>query len=65
MDIKIVNGVVSAEHLHIFASIPPHVAVSEFVKKVKGRSSIRFYKRGYQCPLATSIRYSGLFKKTY
>ena len=39
MDIKIVNGVVSAEHLHIFASIPPHVAVSEFVKKAKGRSS--------------------------
>jgi putative transposase len=39
MDIKIVNGVISAEHLHIFASIPPHVAVSEFVKKAKGRSS--------------------------
>lgn len=39
MDIKIINGVVSAEHLHIFVSIPPHVAVSEFVKKAKGRSS--------------------------
>jgi putative transposase len=39
MGIKIVNGVVSAEHLHIFVSIPPHVTVSEFVKKAKGRSS--------------------------
>jgi putative transposase len=39
MDIKIINGVVSAEHLHIFVSIPPYVAVSEFVKKAKGRSS--------------------------
>ena len=39
MGVKIVNGVLSAEHIHIFAEIPPHVAVSEFVKKAKGRSS--------------------------
>ena|SRR5215207_4174144 len=39
MDIKIVNGVLSADHIHIFASIPPHICVSDFVKKAKGRSS--------------------------
>ena len=41
MDIKIVNGVLSADHIHIFASIPPHVSVSDFVKRAKGRSSRR------------------------
>jgi len=39
MGIKLVNGVLSAEHIHIFADIPPHISVSEFVKKAKGRSS--------------------------
>ena len=39
MDIKIVNGVLSSDHIHVFVSIPPHIAVSEFVKKAKGRSS--------------------------
>ena len=39
MSIKIENGVISSDHLHIFVSIPPHTAVSEFVQKAKGRSS--------------------------
>jgi putative transposase len=39
MGIKIVNGVLSSDHIHIFASIPPHISVSEFVKVAKGRSS--------------------------
>ena len=39
MGIKLVNGVLSAEHIHIFAEIPPHISVSDFVKKAKGRSS--------------------------
>ena len=38
-DIKIFNGVISADHLHLFVSIPPHVCVSYFVKIAKGRSS--------------------------
>ncbi len=37
--VQIINGVVSAEHLHLFVSIPPHVCVSDFVKHAKGRSS--------------------------
>ncbi len=39
MGIKIENGVISSDHLHVFVSIPPHIAVSEFVQKAKGRSS--------------------------
>lgn len=39
MNVKIFNGVVSSDHVHIFCSIAPHIPVSEFVKKAKGRSS--------------------------
>ena len=39
MNVKIVNGVVSSDHIHLLVSIAPHVAVSEFVKRAKGRSS--------------------------
>ncbi len=39
MGIKIINGVLSADHIHVFVAIPPHIAVSEFVKIAKGRSS--------------------------
>jgi putative transposase len=39
MGVRIVNGVLSSDHIHIFAEIPPHVSVSDFVKVAKGRSS--------------------------
>lgn len=39
--IKIENGVVSSDHVHIFANISPHIKISEFVQKAKGRSSKR------------------------
>jgi putative transposase len=39
MGVKIIHGVLSADHLHVFVSIPPQLAVSELVKVVKGRSS--------------------------
>jgi len=41
---KIFNGVVSADHIHVLVSIPPHISVSEFVKKAKGRSSFKVQK---------------------
>ena len=37
--VEIVNGVLSSDHIHVFVAIPPHVSVSEFVKRVKGRSA--------------------------
>jgi putative transposase len=41
MGVKIINGVVSSDHIHIFVEIPPHVSVSDYVKKSKGSSSRR------------------------
>ena len=32
MGIKIENGVISSDHLHMFVSIPPHITVSNFVQ---------------------------------
>ena len=56
--IKILNGVISGDHIHVFCSIPPHISVSEYMKKMKGRSSYKlqrefpelkkkFWGRGY------------------
>lgn len=39
LGVKIFNGVVSSDHIHLFVSIPPQLPVSEFVKRAKGRSS--------------------------
>jgi putative transposase len=41
MDVYIVKGHISKEHVHLLVSLPPSVSVSEFVKRVKGRSSRR------------------------
>jgi len=62
-DVEIINGVLSLDHVHMFVSIPPKLSVSEFMRKVKGRSSFlvqkeypqlkkrywgqRFWGRGY------------------
>ncbi len=39
MGVKIINGVVSSDYIHVFVEIPPHVKVSKYVQKAKGRSS--------------------------
>src|SRR5512135_211690 len=39
LGVSIENGVVSSDHVHLFVSIPPHVAVADVVKLAKGRSS--------------------------
>jgi putative transposase len=41
LGVQIVSGVMSREHVHMFVEIPPHIAVSDFVRRVKGRSSHR------------------------
>ena len=61
--VDIISGVVSTDHVHIFVSIPPKLSISDFMRKVKGRSSYliqrefpplkkrywgqRFWGRGY------------------
>lgn len=39
LDIYIISGHVSADHVHLLISIPPSLAVSEVVQRLKGRSS--------------------------
>ena len=39
MDVEIIRGHVSRDHVHLLVSVPPHVSVSNLVKKVKGKSS--------------------------
>ena len=44
MEIKIINGTLSSDHIHVFVEIPPKIAVSDFVQKAKGCSSERYNK---------------------
>jgi putative transposase len=39
LDVYIVKGHVSRDHIHLLVSVPPSLAVSELVKRLKGRSS--------------------------
>jgi len=44
MGVMIINGVISSDHVHIFVSIPPHIAESDFVQRAKGRSSFKIQR---------------------
>ena len=39
MDIKVLKGVVSKDHIHLHISYPPKLSISEMVKRLKGRSA--------------------------
>ena len=39
LDVYIEKGHVAKDHVHLLVSVPPNLAVSELVKRVKGRSS--------------------------
>ncbi len=41
MGVTIISGALSRDHVHLFVDIPPHICVSEFVQRAKGRSSRR------------------------
>ncbi len=36
---EILKGHVSADHIHLFVSIPPHISVSDLMKSIKGKTS--------------------------
>jgi putative transposase len=71
MGVTIINGALSRDHVHMFVEIPPHVSVSDFVRRAKGRSSRkiqqefehirkrywgqRFWGRGYFSTTAGNI----------
>jgi putative transposase len=39
LDVYIISGHVSKDHVHLLLSVPPHAAVSKMVQRLKGRSS--------------------------
>jgi len=39
MNVHIVKGVLSTDHVHMFLSIPPHLSLSSVMQRIKGRSS--------------------------
>jgi putative transposase len=44
LGVQIVSGILSREHVHMLVEIPPHQPVSDFVRRVKGRSSHRLQR---------------------
>ena len=44
LDVEILKGHVSKDHVHLFVSMPPHLSVSDLVKHVKGKTSRKMLK---------------------
>jgi putative transposase len=40
-EVDILRGVLSSDHVHMFVSVPPKLAISDLVRRMKGRSSYR------------------------
>jgi REP-associated tyrosine transposase len=38
-DVEIIRGVLSSDHVHMFVSVPPKLALSDLMRLMKGRSS--------------------------
>ena len=70
-EIRILSGVVSKDHVHLFLSAPPSMAPSEIMRRLKGRSASKlfeefpvikkgywgrhFWARGYFCARAGQV----------
>jgi len=44
IDVEILTGHVSQDHVHLFVSVPPHIAVSQVLQKIKGKSSYKLLR---------------------
>ncbi len=40
-EVEIVKGHVAKDHVHLFVSVPPHLAISKLVQYLKGKSSYK------------------------
>jgi len=49
LDITIIEGVISSDHIHMYISVPPKYSPSQVMKVLKGKSAYRKY-RLYLCP---------------
>ena len=71
LDVKIIKGVLSSNHIHMFVEIPPKLSVSDFMRQIKGCTSRkvqqqflelkkqywgqRFWARGYFCTTSGNV----------
>ena len=44
LDVQILKGVVSKDHIHLHLSYPPNISISDIVKRTKGRSAKLYFK---------------------
>ncbi len=47
-EVEILKGHVSKEHVHLFVSVPPHLAISKLVQYLKGKSSYKLMSENKQ-----------------
>jgi putative transposase len=40
-EVEIIKGHISQDHIHMFVSVPPHLAISKLVQYLKGKSSYK------------------------
>ena len=78
LEIQIVRGVVSKDHIHILVSAPPNISPSDIMRLIKGRTSVKifeefpyvkkrywgrhFWARGYFCVTAGELT-KGMIKE--
>ncbi len=71
LGIRIIKGVLSSNHIHMFVEIPPRLSVSEVMRRIKGTTSRkiqqafpelkkrywgqRFWARGYFCTTSGNV----------
>ena len=71
LEIEVLRGVVSKDHVHLLISAPPNLSPSEIMRRIKGRSSAKlfqefpmlkkrywgqhFWARGYFCVTAGEL----------
>jgi len=47
-DVEIIKGHLSSDHVHLFLSVPPHLAISKLVQYLKGKSSYKMLQENRQ-----------------
>ena len=47
-EVEIIKGHVSQDHIHMFVSVPPHLAISKLVQYLKGKSSYKMLQENSQ-----------------
>ena len=45
LNVQIIKGVVSKDHIHLFVSVPPCLSISDMMQQVKGLSSFRVQQK--------------------